>query len=408
LWSIRGEHSRLFALMQAVGLAIDGWEPPAELQDDARAALAIVLSNSMVVAGERTEPLRVALRTLGPGPGAMLSGLINVMLAYDPADLGGFEDRLAALAEAPDRETAIAARQWLSAVRENLGDIAGAVEASERALEIVNLEDGPWTTSILHTQLAQLTLQLGDRERGRRHAAAALPVMRRVGAIDDEVQLRGMLVLADIADGHLDTAEAELGRLAEMEGTDTVFAGGAFRQLGHAELTLARGQHAEGLRIYRACAQEMAALAFPGVDSTGLEPWVGLGEAVALAAHARFAGPEDEAEGRALFRSCRARAERTLHLENVHLDFPVAGHILFGLGAWSLLRTDAPTDVSARLIALADRFAYHRSLPSMDLDQITERDEHARERVQAWQESYADRRPMQLLDEARAVVAELG
>jgi predicted ATPase/DNA-binding SARP family transcriptional activator len=408
LWSIRGEHSRLFALTQAVADAIDDWNPPAELEDDARAALAIVLSNSMVVADERTEPLRVALRRLGRGPGSMLSGLINVMLVYDLADPQGFGDRLEALAEDPDRATAIAARQWLSHVRENLGDLAGAMEASERALEIVNPENGPWTTSILHTQLAQLALQLGDRKRGRRHADAALPVMRRVGAIDDEVQLRGMLVLADIADGHLDAAEAELGRLAAMEGTDTVFAGGAFRQLGYAELALARGEYAEGLRIYRACAKDMAGLAFPGVDSTGLEPWVGLGEALALAAHARFAGPEDEAEGQALFRSCIARAGRTLHPDNVHLDFPVAGHMLFGLGTWSLLRVDAPTDVSARLLALADRFAYHRSLPSMDWAQIAERDEDTGEHVQRWRERYADRQPVQLLDEAQAAIEPLG
>jgi predicted ATPase/DNA-binding SARP family transcriptional activator len=409
LWSIRGEHSRLFVLAQAVGEAIGDWEPPVEFQDDARAAMAIVLGNSMVVADARTEPLRVALQRLGPGPGAMprLSGLVNVMLAYDPADLRGFGDRLAVLAADPDRETAIAARQWLSHARENLGDIAGAIEASEWALEIVNSQDGPWTTSILHTQLAQLAFQLGDRERGRRHANAALPVLRRVGATDDEVQLRGILVLADIADGHLDEAEAELGRLAVVRGADTVFAGELFRQLGYAELALARGEHADGLRIYRACAEAMAGLAFPGMDSTGLEPWVGLGEAVALGAHARFAGPDDEAAGRALYRGCRARAGRTLQLDDVHLDFPVAGHILFGLGTWSLLRTDAPADVSARLLALADRFAYHRSLPSMDWDEIAERDEDTRERVQAWRERYAGRQPVQLLDEARAALEPL-
>ena len=408
LWSIRGEHSRLFGLVQPVGEAIDGWDPPAELHSDARGAMAIVLSNSMIVADLHVAPLRAALQRLGPEPGGgTLSGLINVMLAYDPADPRGFLDRLATIAADGDRTTAIAARQWLSHVRENLGDLAGAMEASEQALEIVTSQDGPWTTSILHTQLAQLALQLGDRERGRRHAVAALPVMRRVGAIDDEVQLRGMLALADIADGHLDAAESELAVLADMQGTDTVFAGEAFRHLGYAELALARGRRAEGLRLYRAYATEMAGLTFPGVDSTGLEPWVGLGEAVALAAHARFSASGEEAEGRALFQSCIARAQRLLDLENAHLDFPVAGHILFGLGTWSLLRTDAPADVCTRLLALADRFGYHRTLPSMEWADIAERDKETSDHVQAWRERYATRQPIELLAEARAAIEAL-
>ena len=75
------------------------------------------------------------LQRLGPGSGGdpRLAGSIKVMMAYDPADLGSFLPRIEELAGDPDRDTALPASQWLSHARENVGDLAGAVEAASRA-----------------------------------------------------------------------------------------------------------------------------------------------------------------------------------------------------------------------------------------------------------------------------------
>src|SRR5262249_25580892 len=45
-WTMRGEHGRLFALTRAIADAVRDWTPPPELQDAARAAFAISLSNA--------------------------------------------------------------------------------------------------------------------------------------------------------------------------------------------------------------------------------------------------------------------------------------------------------------------------------------------------------------------------
>ena len=46
-WAIRGEHARLVSLVAAVADTVRGWEPPGELENATRAAMAIVLSNAI-------------------------------------------------------------------------------------------------------------------------------------------------------------------------------------------------------------------------------------------------------------------------------------------------------------------------------------------------------------------------
>ncbi len=61
------------------------------------------------------------------------------------------------------------------------------------------------------------------------------------------------------------------------------------------------------------------------------------------------------------------------------LDYPAAGQLLFALGAWALLREPARRAsvrqacdgrVALRLLALADRFAYNRTMPTMMWERI--------------------------------------
>jgi predicted ATPase/DNA-binding SARP family transcriptional activator len=406
LWTIRGEHARLFALTGAIAEAIGKWSPPPELEDAARAAMVITLSNTMVTADEHSGPIRALLARLGPG-NSRIAGVVRVLLAYDPDRVDAFEARLEQLAQEPDPAVAGTAGQWLTHFRENSGDPAGAVAAAERALARVDDEAGPWSEAMLHTQLAQLTMHLGDRGPAVEHARAALPVMRRLGATDDEVQLRSLLALCAIADGDLAEAEAELERIDRVDDGE-VFGGIGVRRVGAAELALARGDRGGGLRACRESAEAMRALRFPGIPQTGLEPWVLFGEATALTAHAHHATGADEAHGLKLFRSCRERALRYLDPADRQLDIPVAGMVLFGLGAWGLLRGGAPVDAAVRLLALAERFAYNRTIPTMAWDRIAPRaEERAPGRIAAWQASYGDRRPRDLLDEARALVEQI-
>ena len=92
-WTMRGEHFRLLVLAGAVAEAVRGWRPPPDLADAARSAVAVTLSNSMMIGGgEGDRSLMALLRQLGPDPegNAYISGLVRVLLAYDPADSAGF------------------------------------------------------------------------------------------------------------------------------------------------------------------------------------------------------------------------------------------------------------------------------------------------------------------------------
>ena len=427
LWTMRGEHIRLLVLARAVSDAVGGWLPPPDLADAARAAVAITLNNSMMIGGEADGPMMALLRQLGPDPGGnvYLSGLVRVLLAYDSIDIGsfphrfaadapdrggtpGFPERLAALAADPDRHTAAAASQWLGHERENAGDPVGAIEAAQRVLALVRDEDGPWSRAMPHGLLAQLTMHVGDHAAAVEHALAALPVMQRIGASDDELQLRTLLVFCAIGDERLADAQDELSRVDQVVESAMGFGALAFHWVCRAELALASGDVGAALEMYRENAARMREIRLPGITRTGMEPWALLGDAMALSAHARYAAGDDLAHGEALFRVCRAGSLRVLVPENPHLDYPASGLVLFALGAWSLLRRAAPAEDALRLLALADRFAYNRMIPTMRWERITPAAEEAAPGLLArLQAEYRDCPQPGLLTQARLAVERL-
>ncbi len=416
-WTVRGEHARLIVLAAAVADALSDWQPPSDLMADACAAAMITLSNSLMTNAAGSGQLIDVLRRWEPDAGGdnpHLPGLIQVLLAYDPADAEpeALAGRLERLADSRDRTTALAAGQWLSHIRENAGDAAGAIAAAERTLALSRDEDGPWSAAMPRTMLAQLSMHVGDTAAAVEHARAALPVMRRLGASDDEIQLRSLLALCAIADGRFADAEDELNRIDAVGDVTGLFGGGAMRVVGRAELALASGDHALGLRLHREAAGRMRALRLPGVVWTGLEPWVLFGDSVALSAHARYATGDDEAHGRALFATCRDSAAQLLRSASPRLDYPATGQLLFALGAWALLRRpvldeELPAEAALRLLALARRFAYNRTLPTMMWERIVPTAEEAAPGALAeFEAQYRDRQPADLLAEARRL-AEL-
>jgi hypothetical protein len=82
--------------------------------------------------------------------------------------------------------------------------------------------------------------------------------------------------------------------------------------------------------------------------------------------------------------------------------------LLFGLGAWALLRRAAPAESALRLLALARRFAYNRTLPTMMWERIVPAAESAAPgRLAELQDQYRDRQPPDLLAEACRLAEEL-
>ena len=409
-WTIRGEHARMIALTGAVAESVRDWRPPAELQDTARAALAIALTGAMITDDPRSRPVRALLARLGPGAGDVrLAGMVTMLLAYDPEDPAAFPPRLERLVAEPDPHVALPALQFLAHARENAADPVAAVEAAERALTLVREDVGPWTPAQLRTNLADLTMTLGDTAAAAAHARAALPVMERLGAKDDVLQLRSLLVLCAVAEGRLADAAAELERVDAIDGRGALFGGIAFRQIGAAELALARGDVAAGLRLYRECAVALAGLRLPGIEATGLEPWGVLGESLALGAHAHYATEDaDLAYARGVFAQSRGRVARILGEADPQLDYPVAGLALLALGTWCLLRDAGAAEDAVGLLVLAERFAYNRMIPTMAWERIAPLAEaRAPGRIAALRDALGDRRPPALLHQARRLVERL-
>jgi hypothetical protein len=220
------------------------------------------------------------------------------------------------------------------------------------------------------------------------------------------MQLRSLLVLSAIVAGDLEQAAAEVAALGS-EQSDYVFGSRMVIDLAGAELALARGEVEEGLDRYRAGVTRVRELRFPGVPATGLEPWVLFVESAALTAYSYY-GAEGEDYPGEMFRSGLERLDAVLDPEFPYLDYPVCGVAMFGLGAWGALHGALPLDDAVRFVALAERFAYNRTIPTMAWSRLVERLEQvAPGKLSALDAEYGERRGPDLLKEARALVAEV-
>jgi hypothetical protein len=134
-----------------------------------------------------------------------------------------------------------------------------------------------------------------------------------------------------------------------------------------------------------------------------------LGESIALVAHAYHGTTDaDDAYAGEVFATSRKRVLRVLDPANPHLDYPVTGLALFGLGAWGLLREATSVDDAVELLVLAERFAYNRMMPTMAWERIApEAEARAPGRIAALRDELGNRRPPELLDEAHGLVERL-
>ncbi|MEV4454877.1 BTAD domain-containing putative transcriptional regulator [Microbispora sp. NPDC049633] len=397
-WSICGDHPRSIVLTPAVAAALSDWTPPPRLLDRTRAALSIALFNTMIVPLEESGTLVRLLSELGadsanPALRAAVTALLTA--ASDP------ERGMDKLTADPDPVIRRIALHWLSHGRENVGDPVGAIEAARAALDLVGDDGGPWHRAVLHTHLAGLYAHLGDTASASRHAVEALPVLERLGAVDDAVQIRASLAMAALAEGRRDEAARMVDDL-EALATQGTYAEVLSVAAARAQLTLADGDIAEGLRRHRETAEALRNLRVPGAGD-GITPWGFLGEVVALSAFALYGEGDDGAD---LFESLRAEV-RTAFTPD-HTDYPVMGMVLAGLGIWGLRKGALPAEEAVRLLVLADRFAYNRFVPTLQWSVLSGHAERIAPGVMSRiEDEYGEQRGPDLLAEARAVLERL-
>ena len=361
-WTIRGEHARVLALAGAIADAVAGWTPPPELVDVTRAALVVTLINTMVaVDGERTEPLRELLRAAraratSRGSPAMVTRDAAPTTA---ADGDAFAARLERRRRDPDRARGARSRcQWPSHVlRERRRRRRGAVDAAERGARAGRAATtGRGSAAMLHTQLGQLTMQLGDAGTAERaRAARRCRCCERLGA---PTTRSSCARCSRSARSPPERARAE-AELSELDGIER-----RRRDVRRDRLVLrlGAGRARAGPRRDRRRAARLP----PGASrSARAAPSRGAGDRPGAVgalrrsprrstAHAHHARPtRTTPDGERLFAALpRAGLRPCSTAANPFIDYPVAGLALFALGAWGLLREAMPAgDAVALLVA---------------------------------------------------------
>lgn len=396
-WTICGDHTRTVVLTPAVASALSDWTPPPRLLDRARMALSIALFTTSVVSAAETGTLTRLLSRLGAdSANPTVRALVTALLSM----VSDRERGLERLAADPDPLVRRIALHWLSHGRENVGDPVGAIEAARAALELVDDDGGPWHRALLHTQLAGLYTHLDDPASAARHATEALPVLERLGAVEDAVQIRATLAMGELAEGRRDEAARMLDEMEALASQGTygeVLAVAA----GRAQLALVDGDIAEGLRRHRETAEVLRNLRMPGAP-VGSMLWSIVGEVVAVSAFAEYGEGDDGAD---LFESLRAKVLIAFESDYAFRDYPVVGMVLAGLGIWGLRKGAMPAEEAVRLLVLADRFAYNRFVPTMRWSVLCAHAERIAPGVMSRIEAeYGERRGPDLLAEARTVL----
>ena len=373
-WTIRGEHARLIAVTGAVADAVRDWQPPPELEDTARAALAMTLTNAMATVrpAQRADPRAAGAPRAGrrrpaarPGWSRCCSSTTRRIRPRSRPGSSGSPAIPTATSRCPRSSCSPTRARTPATPRVRIA-------AAADALALPATTKGRGLAAVLHTRLADLTMHLGDTAAAEEHARAALPVMERLGAMDDVVQLRALLVLCAIAEERLADAAAELERLDAIDERGTLFGGIAFRQIGAAELALARGDVTTGLRLYRECAVRPGGAAAPG-DRADRHGAVGHVRRVASRSWrtptTRRPTPTTPTPARcsrpAASAPCACSTRRTRISTT---PSPASRCSRSAPGACCATR--CPRDDAVELLVLAERFAYNRMIPTMAWERI--------------------------------------
>jgi hypothetical protein len=162
---------------------------------------------------------------------------------------------------------------------------------------------------------------------------------------------------------------------------------------------------AEALRRYDAIV-DMALEAEPG---SGLTPWLVLAASASLVAHARRGTQAPDARADELRDLVVGAGDATPEGSLWFTDLPLNGVLLVALASWALRFGPADQhEDAARLLAIARRWAYNRSIPVMAWEPLVElADLRLPGRVERLVAEMTDRPGLDLLPEAADAVARL-
>ncbi|MET0838999.1 MAG: hypothetical protein ABWY19_09485, partial [Marmoricola sp.] len=388
-WAITGNNPRVFAMVDASERLLESWDPPPELVPATQEALSVLVSHIGFFQDRNLDSMIAAMARLGPPSEPWARAMYAVFV--EAKTEGDRVETVLEVADSDEPTVAIMALQWAAILTENEGDIDAAMTHTRRALAVTDEHTTPWQLGMLHTQMALLSMQVGDPREARTHAELAWPLLERLHAHDDAVQLRAGTAMGALILGDVGECERILDEIGGMQHGKT-FGGQSVESGTRAELALAKGDVDGGLAAYLAAVDQMSRIRFPGMETSGMEPWTIVAESAALMAHVRYAATiAQEAERDRLAGVLLAKGVRLMRMDNSFLDFPVTGMLLASVGAWSLAHGGDP-EPAVRLLVLARRFSYNRTFPVMAWEPLAEAAERRRPgRLAALLEEYDGR-----------------
>ena len=359
-WTISGNHPRIFTIADSAEALLVDWDPPEEMLTTAQLVLSWLTVHLSWMPHRSIDGLRATLERWGE-PTHPWARVAFTMFVEPERDDEPMDERVAAMARAAsDPVTPQMGLLWAALVSENSGDIAKSAAYAREGLTYTPLT--PYLEGALHSQLAQLAMSAGEHATAARHARIAIPILHRLHAGDDARSLQVVRAMDRLLDGDTDAAERILD-VAEGEYPDARLGSQMVLAAARAEIALARGEVADGLRLFDEALASVARL--DGLEFGAISPWVLLAASGSLIARVRYGtSPADRARAAELRDVLLEQPIGSERWELPYMDLPLTGVLLAAVGVWAACEgAEAVREDGLRLVAIADRWAYNRSFP---------------------------------------------
>ncbi|QBS45929.1 BTAD domain-containing putative transcriptional regulator [Nocardia sp. CS682] len=361
LWMLRGSHMEVIAWARRIApLEPDESSPSAPSADLVLMSYQTMFLHFVHVSGGVRELARMRTRVRRMQRGRTdLSPSVRFVsdLVLCRPDGRGLARLIARAVRSRDAETRGSALLLRANIKENLGDVRGSTVDAVRAQDIFGPEN-VWNAAMVSRHLGQVYGQIAEYAEAVVHYHRSLDMLQRLGAYEDTVETRSMLVAALLGAGEPAAAEHELDlAFSSSEVENTVPAKNHLLAVvlhSAAEVALGKGDIAEGLHRYD---RALELSGWPDIDGG---PGQGLLMLAASAVDARVlygaAGTARELVGQLI--------ERTPAMMLQYTDLPQIGGIACAVGSFAIVTGRDPVR-GLELVALAPNVYCRQDYPSM-------------------------------------------
>ncbi|MFF7938970.1 BTAD domain-containing putative transcriptional regulator [Nocardia gamkensis] len=361
LWVIRGSHMEVIAWAQRVielepgDFGREGPRPDLVLVTYQMTFLHLAYTNGSAreIAVLRLRVRRLLRRSVELSENNRF--IARVVLTR--ADTRGLSRLLAEAARSADPETRGTALLLRANMRENQGDVRGSTIDAINALDVLGREN-VWSVAMVSRHLGQVCGQIAQYAESVTYYRRSLDLLQRLGAYEDTVEIRSLLVASLVGAGDLEQARRELDLALGTPDLDTSSLGQnrllSTVMQSSAEVAFAMGDTAGGFARYE------RALELFGWPDQALGPGPG---ALMLAAAALAAQVLHGGVGSSSVLAAQL-AELTVPMMTQYRDLPQIGGVACAVGSY-LIAVDREIGMGLDLLMLAPNVFCRQDFPSM-------------------------------------------